>query len=116
MISNALKSSDNNNLLNNPLYSKAKKQVLIEKEYKNLYRSVEGLNSLKDKVLTENCVSSQSPKRKNKLGAFSDENRCRKEIVAGKKKENNMQKSYDVSKNSFKEFLMEHSQEQESNK
>jgi transposase-like protein len=115
MISNALK-TDNNNLQNNPLYSKAKKQILIEKEYKNLYRSVEGLNCLKEKVLTENYVSTQSPKQQNKLGAFSDENRCRKEINVGKKKENNLQKSYDISKNSFKDFLMEHSQDQDNNK
>lgn len=111
-----------NNLINNPLYSKAKKQLLMEKEYKNLYRSVEGLNSLglntvKEKISPENYKSTQSPKKKNMLGAFSDENRCRKELMGIKKKENNnMQKSYDISKNTFKEFLMEHSRDQDPNK
>ena len=107
---------NDNNLINNPLYSKAKRQLLIEKEYKNLYSSVEGLNNLKEKVLTENYVSTQSLKNQNKLGAFSDENRCLKDIIGIHKKENNFQKSYDISKNSFKEFLMENSRENDSNK
>jgi len=104
-----------NNLINNPLYSKAKKQLLIDKEYKNLYKSVEGLNNIKEKVLTENYVSTQSPNNQNKIGAFSDENRCKKEILAHQK-ESNVQKSYDFPKNNFKEFLMEHSRDQDSNK
>lgn len=114
LIINALK-SEKNNLTNNPLYSKAKKQLLVEKEYKNLYRSVEGLNCLKEKVLTENYVSPSSPKSQKKLGTVSDENRCRKEARLEARLEAKVQKSYDFSKNSFKEFLLEHSQEHENN-
>lgn len=114
-INKAIKSGgvEMNNLANNPLYSKAKKQLLIDKEYENMYKSVDGGNFLKGKVLTDNnIISSNTPKNKDKLGAFSEENRARKELLFGKKKENPLQSSYDASKNSFKDFLKEHSHDQ----
>lgn len=115
-INNALKTG-NNNLANNALYSKAKKQLLIDKEYENLYKSVEGVSfNNKEKILTENYNTNNTPKNIDKLGAFSEENRIRKEFNFGKKKDNNLQKSYDIAKNSFKDFLKEHSKDYESNK